>query len=134
MENIFDNLFTITGKNKEGGKVAKLEMEVQRLQLCLRMSQDANQKRKEAMEIMMNRLDQQDALIKRLNSVLKNQDAAMARMQETMRIQQERLAHIARIDTRMDAIQDEQSEIMQLAHQYRCMGIQKQAEESFNQQ
>ena len=105
MDNIFDNLFTVTNKNKDGSKVAKLELEVKRLQLCLAMSQEANQKRKDAMQIMMQRLDQQDALIKRLNSVLKNQDMAMAKMQETMRIQQERLAHIARIDIRMDNIQ-----------------------------
>ena len=81
MDNIFDNLFTVTNKNKEGSKVAKLELEVKRLQLCLAMSQEANQKRKDAMQIMMQRLDQQDALIKRLNSVLKNQDLAMAKMQ-----------------------------------------------------
>ena len=124
MDNIFDNLFTVTNKNKEGSKVAKLELEVKRLQLCLAMSQEANQKRKDAMQIMMQRLDQQDALIKRLNSVLKNQDMAMAKMQETMRIQQERLAHIARIDIRMDNIQEEQSEILQLANQYRSMQIQ----------
>lgn len=128
MDNIFDNLFTITNKNKEGSKVAKLELEVKRLQLCLAMSQEANQKRKDAMQIMMQRLDQQDALIKRLNSVLKNQDMAMAKMQETMRIQQERLAHIARIDIRMDNIQEEQSEILQLANQYRCMQIQREAQ------
>lgn len=128
MDNIFDNLFTVTNKNKEGSKVAKLELEVKRLQLCLAMSQEANQKRKDAMQIMMQRLDQQDALIKRLNSVLKNQDMAMAKMQETMRIQQERLAHIARIDIRMDNIQDEQSEILQLANQYRCMQIQREAQ------
>ena len=125
MDNIFDNLFTVTNKNKDGSKVAKLELEVKRLQLCLAMSQEANQKRKDAMQIMMQRLDQQDALIKRLNSVLKNQDMAMAKMQETMRIQQERLAHIARIDIRMDNIQEEQSEILQLANQYRCMQIQR---------
>lgn len=128
MDNIFDNLFTVTNKNKEGSKVAKLELEVKRLQLCLAMSQEANQKRKNAMQIMMQRLDQQDALIKRLNSVLKNQDMAMAKMQETMRIQQERLAHIARIDIRMDNIQEEQSEILQLANQYRCMQIQREAQ------
>lgn len=128
MDNIFDNLFTVTNKNKEGSKVAKLELEVKRLQLCLAMSQEANQKRKDAMQIMMQRLDQQDALIKRLNSVLKNQDLAMAKMQETMRIQQERLAHIARIDIRMDNIQEEQSEILQLANQYRCMQIQREAQ------
>ncbi len=128
MDNIFDNLFTVTNKNKEGSKVAKLELEVKRLQLCLAMSQEANQKRKDAMQIMMQRLDQQDALIKRLNSVLKNQDMAMAKMQETMRIQQERLAHIARIDIRMDNIQEEQSEILQLANQYRCMQIQREAQ------
>ena len=128
MDNIFDNLFTVTNKNKEGSKVAKLELEVKRLQLCLAMSQEANQKRKDAMQIMLQRLDQQDALIKRLNSVLKNQDMAMAKMQETMRIQQERLAHIARIDIRMDNIQEEQSEILQLANQYRCMQIQREAQ------
>lgn len=128
MDNIFDNLFTVTNKNKEGSKVAKLELEVKRLQLCLAMSQEANQKRKDAMQIMMQRLDQQDALIKKLNSVLKNQDMAMAKMQETMRIQQERLAHIARIDIRMDNIQEEQSEILQLANQYRCMQIQREAQ------
>ena len=128
MDNIFDNLFTVTNKNKEGSKVAKLELEVKRLQLCLAMSQEANQKRKDAMQIMMQRLDQQDALIKRLNSVLKNQDMAMAKMQETMRIQQERLDHIARIDIRMDNIQEEQSEILQLANQYRCMQIQREAQ------
>ena len=128
MDNIFDNLFTVTNKHKEGSKVAKLELEVKRLQLCLAMSQEANQKRKDAMQIMMQRLDQQDALIKRLNSVLKNQDMAMAKMQETMRIQQERLAHIARIDIRMDNIQEEQSEILQLANQYRCMQIQREAQ------
>ena len=128
MDNIFDNLFTVTNKNKEGSKVAKLELEVKRLQLCLAMSQEANQKRKDAMQIMMQRLDQQDALITRLNSVLKNQDMAMAKMQETMRIQQERLAHIARIDIRMDNIQEEQSEILQLANQYRCMQIQREAQ------
>lgn len=128
MDNIFDNLFTVTNKNKEDSKVAKLELEVKRLQLCLAMSQEANQKRKDAMQIMMQRLDQQDALIKRLNSVLKNQDMAMAKMQETMRIQQERLAHIARIDIRMDNIQEEQSEILQLANQYRCMQIQREAQ------
>ena len=128
MDNIFDNLFTVTNKNKEGSKVAKLELEVKRLQLCLAMSQEANQKRKDAMQIMMQRLDQQDALIKRLNSVLMNQDMAMAKMQETMRIQQERLAHIARIDIRMDNIQEEQSEILQLANQYRCMQIQREAQ------
>lgn len=128
MDNIFDNLFTVTNKNKEGSKVAKLELEVKRLQLCLAMSQEANQKRKDAMQIMMQRLDQQDALIKRLNSVLKNQDMAMAKMQETMRIQQERLAHIVRIDIRMDNIQEEQSEILQLANQYRCMQIQREAQ------
>ena len=128
MDNIFDNLFTVTNKNKEGSKVAKLELEVKRLQLCLAMSQEANQKRNDAMQIMMQRLDQQDALIKRLNSVLKNQDMAMAKMQETMRIQQERLAHIARIDIRMDNIQEEQSEILQLANQYRCMQIQREAQ------
>lgn len=128
MDNIFDNLFTVTNKNKEGSKVAKLELEVKRLQLCLAMSQEANQKRKDAMQIMMQRLDQQDVLIKRLNSVLKNQDMAMAKMQETMRIQQERLAHIARIDIRMDNIQEEQSEILQLANQYRCMQIQREAQ------
>ena len=128
MDNIFDNLFTVTNKNKEGSKVAKLELEVKSLQLCLAMSQEANQKRKDAMQIMMQRLDQQDALIKRLNSVLKNQDMAMAKMQETMRIQQERLAHIARIDIRMDNIQEEQSEILQLANQYRCMQIQREAQ------
>ena len=128
MDNIFDNLFTVTNTNKEGSKVAKLELEVKRLQLCLAMSQEANQKRKDAMQIMMQRLDQQDALIKRLNSVLKNQDMAMAKMQETMRIQQERLAHIARIDIRMDNIQEEQSEILQLANQYRCMQIQREAQ------
>ena len=128
MDNIFDDLFTVTNKNKEGSKVAKLELEVKRLQLCLAMSQEANQKRKDAMQIMMQRLDQQDALIKRLNSVLKNQDMAMAKMQETMRIQQERLAHIARIDIRMDNIQEEQSEILQLANQYRCMQIQREAQ------
>ena len=128
MDNIFDNLFTVTNKNKEGSKVAKLELEVKRLQLCLAMSQEANQKRKDAMQIMMQRLDQQDAFIKRLNSVLKNQDMAMAKMQETMRIQQERLAHIARIDIRMDNIQEEQSEILQLANQYRCMQIQREAQ------
>ena len=128
MDNIFDNLFTVTNKNKEGSKVAKLELEVKRLQLCLAMSQEANQKRKDAMQIMMQRLDQQDALIKRLNSVLKNQDMAMAKMQETMRIQQERLAHIARIDIRMDNIQEEQSEILQLANKYRCMQIQREAQ------
>ncbi len=128
MDNIFDNLFTVTNKNKDGSKVAKLELEVKRLQLCLAMSQEANQKRKDAMQIMMQRLDQQDALIKRLNSVLKNQDMAMAKMQETMRIQQERLAHIARIDIRMDNIQEEQSEILQLANQYRCMQIQREAQ------
>ena len=128
MDNIFDNLFTVTNKNKDGSKVAKLELEVKRLQLCLAMSQEANQKRKDAMQIMMQRLDQQDALIKKLNSVLKNQDMAMAKMQETMRIQQERLAHIARIDIRMDNIQEEQSEILQLANQYRCMQIQREAQ------
>ncbi len=128
MDNIFDNLFTVTNKSKDGSKVAKLELEVKRLQLCLAMSQEANQKRKDAMQIMMQRLDQQDALIKRLNSVLKNQDMAMAKMQETMRIQQERLAHIARIDIRMDNIQEEQSEILQLANQYRCMQIQREAQ------
>ena len=128
MDNIFDNLFTVTNKNKDGSKVAKLELEVKRLQLCLAMSQEANQKRKDAMQIMMQRLDQQDALIKRLNSVLKNQDMAMAKMQETMRIQQERLAHIARIDIRMDNIQEEQSEILQLANQHRCMQIQREAQ------
>ena len=128
MDNIFDNLFTVTNKNKDGSKVAKLELEVKRLQLCLAMSQEANQKRKDAMQIMMQRLDQQDALIKRLNSVLKNQDMAMAKMQETMRIQQERLAHIARIDIRMDNIQEEQSEILQLANQYRCMQIQREVQ------
>ena len=128
MDNIFDNLFTVTNKNKDGSKVAKLELEVKRLQLCLAMSQEANQKRKDAMQIMMQRLDQQDALIKRLNSVLKNQHMAMAKMQETMRIQQERLAHIARIDIRMDNIQEEQSEILQLANQYRCMQIQREAQ------
>ena len=128
MDNIFDNLFTVTNKNKDGSKVAKLELEVKRLQLCLAMSQEANQKRKDAMQIMMQRLDQQDALIKRLNSVLKNQDMAMAKMQETMRIQQERLAHIARIDIRMDNIQEEQSEILQLANQYRCMQIQRETQ------
>ena len=128
MDNIFDNLFTVTNKNKEGSKVAKLELEVKRLQLCLAMSQEANQKRKDAMQIMMQRLDQQDALIKRLNSVLKNQDMAMAKMQETMRIQQERLAHIARIDIRMDNIQEEQSEILQLANQYRCLQIQRETQ------
>ena len=128
MDNIFDNLFTVTNKNKDGSKVAKLELEVKRLQLCLAMSQEANQKRKDAMQIMMQRLDQQDALIKRLNSVLKNQDMAMAKMQETMRIQQERLAHIARIDIRMDNIQEEQAEILQLANQYRCMQIQREAQ------
>lgn len=128
MDNIFDNLFTITNKNKEGSKVAQLEIEVQRLQLCLRMSQEANQKRKDAMQIMMQRLEQQDTLIKRLNSVLKNQDMAMARMQETMKIQQERLAHIARLDVRMENIQEEQSEILQLANQYRCMQIQQEAQ------
>ena len=128
MDNIFDNLFTVTNKNKDGSKVAKLELEDKRLQLCLAMSQEANQKRKDAMQIMMQRLDQQDALIKRLNSVLKNQDMAMAKMQETMRIQQERLAHIARIDIRMDNIQEEQSEILQLANQYRCMQIQREAQ------
>ena len=128
MDNIFDNLFTVTNKNKDSSKVAKLELEVKRLQLCLAMSQEANQKRKDAMQIMMQRLDQQDALIKRLNSVLKNQDMAMAKMQETMRIQQERLAHIARIDIRMDNIQEEQAEILQLANQYRCMQIQREAQ------
>ena len=128
MDKIFDNLFTVTNKNKDVSKVAKLELEVKRLQLCLAMSQEANQKRKDAMQIMMQRLDQQDALIKRLNSVLKNQDMAMAKMQETMRIQQERLAHIARIDIRMDNIQEEQSEILQLANQYRCMQIQREAQ------
>ena len=128
MDNIFDNLFTVTNKNKEGSKVAKLELEVKRLQLCLAMSQEANQKRKDAMQIMMQRLDQQDALIKRLNSVLKNLDMAMAKMQETMRIQQERLAHIARIDIRMDNIQEEQSEILQLANQYRCLQIQRETQ------
>ena len=128
MDNIFDNLFTVTNKNKDGSKVAKLELEVKRLQLCLAMSQEANKKRKDAMQIMMQRLDQQDALIKRLNSVLKNQDMAMAKMQKTMRIQQERLAHIARIDIRMDNIQEEQSEILQLANQYRCMQIQREAQ------
>ena len=128
MDNIFDNLFTVTNKNKDGSKVAKLELEIKRLQLCLAMSQEANQKRKDAMQIMMQRLDQQDALIKRLNSVLKNQDMAMAKMQETMRIQRERLAHIARIDIRMDNIQEEQSEILQLANQYRCMQIQREAQ------
>ena len=92
------------------------------------MTKETKQKRKDAMQIMMQRLDQQDALIKRLNSVLKNQDMAMAKMQETMRIQQERLAHIARIDIRMDNIQEEQSEILQLANQYRCLQIQREAQ------
>ena len=47
MDNIFDNLFTVTNKSKDGSKVAKLELEVKRLQLCLAMSQEANQKRKD---------------------------------------------------------------------------------------
>ena len=124
MDNIFDNLFTITDKSQ----IKKLEMEVKRLELCLQLSQQSNQKRKDAMEIMLRKLEQQDALIKRLNTVLKNQDAAMAKLQNTIRIQQERIAHIARIDIRMDAIQEEQSEILQLANQYRCMQIQREAQ------
>lgn len=119
MENIFDNLFPITGKKAESNKVIKLEMEIERLNLCLKMSQTANLQRKEAMEIMKNRLDQQDALIKRLNSVLKNQDMALAQMQHTMKIQQERLEHMARIDTRMDSIYNEQAQILQFAKEYR---------------
>ena len=120
MDNIFDNLFTITDKSQ----IKKLEMEVKRLELCLQLSQQSNQKRKDAMEIMLRKLEQQDALIKRLNTVLKNQDAAMAKLQNTIRIQQERIAHIARIDIRMDAIQEEQSEIINLANEYRCLQIQ----------
>lgn len=128
MDNIFDNLFPITDKNKQNPKLAKLEMEVKRLELCLKMSQEANQKRKDAMEIMLRRLEQQDELIKRLNNILKNQDAAMAKMQETMRLQQERLSHIARIDLRMDSIQEEQEQIINLANEYRCMQIQAEAQ------
>lgn len=124
MDNIFDNLFTITDKSQ----IKKLEMEVKRLELCLQLSQQSNQKRKDAMEIMLRKLEQQDALIKRLNTVLKNQDAAMAKLQNTIRIQQERISHIARIDIRMDAIQEEQSEIINLANEYRCMQIQADAQ------
>lgn len=126
MENIFENLFTITAKNKENSIIAKLNIEIQRLQLCLKLSQESNQKRKDAMQIMFQRLEQQDALIKRLNSVLKNQDAAMAKMQETMRIQQERLAHIARIDAKMDSIQNDQQEIINLANEHRCIQLQRE--------
>ena len=124
MDNIFDNLFTITDKSQ----IKKLEMEVKRLEHCLQLSQQSNQKRKDAMEIMLRKLEQQDALIKRLNTVLKNQDAAMAKLQNTIRIQQERIAHIARIDIRMDAIQEEQSEIINLANEYRCMQIQAETQ------
>ena len=92
MDNIFDNLFTITDKSQ----IKKLEMEVKSLELCLQLSQQSNQKRKDAVEIMLRKLEQQDALIKRLNTVLKNQDAAMVKLQNTIRIQQERIAHITR--------------------------------------
>ena len=126
MDNIFDNLFTITDKSQ----IKKLEMEVKRLELCLQLSQQSNQKRKDAMEIMLRKLEQQDALIKRLNTVLKNQDAAMAKLQNTIRIQQERIAHITRIDIRMDTIQEEQSEIINLANEYRCLQIQAEYKKS----
>ena len=68
-----------------------------------------------AMDIMQARLEQQEALIRRLNNVLKSQDIALAQAQETMKIQQERIAHIERIDTRMETIQQDQSQIMQFA-------------------
>lgn len=124
MDNLFDNLFTITDKKQ----IQKLEMEIKRLNLCLRLSQESNQKRKEAMTLMFRKLDEQDILIKRLNTVLKNQDAAMAKLQNTIRIQQERIAHIARIDIRMDAIQEEQAEIINFANEYRCMQIQTETQ------
>ena len=119
MENIFDNLFPITSKNNsESNKIIKLEMEISRLKLCLKMSNESNEKRKAAMDIMQQRLEEQEALIKRLHSVLHKQDMAMCNMRITMRNQQERLNHLARIDNKMNELQDEQAQILQFAHEY----------------
>ncbi len=120
MENIFDNLFPITGKNNtESNKIIKLEMEISKLKMCLKMSNESNEKRKAAMAIMQKRLEEQEALIKRLHSVLHKQDMAMCNMRITMRNQQERLNHLARIDSRMDQLQDEQAQIIQFAEEYK---------------
>ncbi len=119
MENIFNNLFPITGKNPENNKVLKLEMEIERLKLCLKMSNQACEKRREAMDIMKKRLEEQEALIKRLHSVLHKQDMAMSNMQKTMKRQQAKLEHIARIDNRMNELQSGQAEILQFAQEYR---------------
>ena len=118
MENIFDSLFPITGKKAENNKIIKLEMEIEKLRLCLRMSQTANNQRKEAMEIMKLRLEEQDALIKRLNKVLKNQDLALAKLQYTMRNQQEKLNHLDEIDSRMEKLYTNQAEIIEFSKQF----------------
>ena len=119
MENIFNNLFPITGKSQENNKILKLEMEIERLKLCLKMSNQACEKRKAAMDIMQKRLLEQEALIKRLHSVLHKQDMAMSNMQKTMKRQQAKLEHIARIDNRMNELQSGQAEILQFAQEYR---------------
>lgn len=119
MENIFNNLFPITGKNPENNKVLKLEMEIERLKLCLKMANQACEKRKAAMDIMIQRLEEQDALIKRLNSVLRRQDMALGNMQKTMKRQQAKLEHLTRIDNRMNELQSDQAEILQFAQEYR---------------
>lgn len=119
MENIFNNLFPITGKNPENNKVLKLEMEIERLKLCLKMSNQACEKRREAMDIMKKRLEEQEALIKRLHSVLHKQDMAMSNMQKTMKRQQAKLNHLAQIDNRMNELQSGQAEILQFAQEYR---------------
>lgn len=119
MENIFDNLFPITNKKAENNKIIKLEMEIEKLRLCLRMSQTANNQRKEAMDIMKKRLEEQEALIKRLHSALKKQDIAMQNLRQTMKSQQEKIEYIEKIDAQMEVVNFNQTQILNFAKQYK---------------
>ena len=118
MDNFFENFLPTTGKNAKENKITKLEMEIDRLQLSLRIANQTIEKRKETMEIMFKKLNEQDALIRRLDEVLRQQDSTLAKMRNAMVNQQKKLNHIKRIDERMDNLQSEQCEIIEFAKRY----------------
>ena len=68
---------------------------------------------------MKKRLEEQDALIKRLHTALKNQDMTLQNLRQTMKAQQEKLDYIEKIDAQMEVVNFNQAQILNFAKQYK---------------
>jgi len=119
MEHLFGNLFPITNTSKSNiNRIAELESENARLKQTLRETQTYNMKRKRTIEVLNHRIGEQQALIEKLNNVMKSQNQALLKAKATIEHQCEQVAHYEHVVARMNAIRQDQAQILEFVSRY----------------